>query len=145
MSQTFNFKREKEILDLINVYRKEKNLQPYIWHDFMGNLARYHSQSMAEKRVQFSHQAIEDRLKQIKESVPEGKVYYGGSENVAYSRPGDMNPINSWQKSKGHDKNLLGDFTHCGIGYVVNDNHEHYYTALFAKISDIKNYKKVQN
>lgn len=130
MSQ-FNYKREKEILDLINVYRNQKNLKPYIWNDFLSNLSRQHSQNMAEKRIPFSHDGINDRLKQIKEA---NKVYFGGSENVAYSKPGDQNPIAPWQKSSGHNKNLLGNFTHCGIGYVCKDK-EHYYTALFAKLS----------
>lgn len=133
----FNFNREKEVLDLINVYRTQKKLKSYKWHDFIANLARTHSQNMAEKRVVFSHDGIDNRLKQIKEGVKEGKEvkgYFGGSENVAYSKPGDQNPIGPWQKSSGHDKNLLGNFTHCGIGYVEKD-HEHYYTALFAKLS----------
>ncbi len=129
---SFNSKREKEILGHINTYRQENNLKPYIWNDFMANLARHHSQNMAEHRVSFSHDGYEDRLNQVKHSNP---VYLGGSENVAYSKPGDHNPIDQWKKSEGHNKNLLGKFTHCGVGWVQNKDLEFYYTALFAKLS----------
>jgi len=130
----FNFKREKEVFDQLNVYRKQHNLQPYIWNDFMGNLARHHSQQMAEKRIPFSHQGIEERLNQIKHVSDH---YSGGSENVAYSKPGDQNPIDPWQKSSGHNKNMLGNFSHGAIGLCyIGDDHckEWYYTGLFAKL-----------
>lgn len=133
MSQ-FDFKREKEVFDQLNVYRKQYNLEPYKWNDFIANLARQHSQQMAEKHIAFSHDGIEQRLKSIKDA---NSHYSGASENVSYSKPGDLNPVGPWSKSQHHNENMLGNFTHGGIGLVSigeGDGKEWYYTGIFAKL-----------
>lgn len=125
------WQREKEILDLLNAYRKKNNKSPLKWNQICAHYAEQHSQDMADKKIVFSHDGINDRLNAIKAQV---KGYQVGSENVAFSHPGDMNPIDAWSKSSGHNKNMLGVFSDCGIGYVVNANHDHYYTAIFIRV-----------
>lgn len=124
------WQHEKEVLDLLNAYRKKNNKSPLQWNQVCANFAEKHSQNMADLKI-LSHDGINERLDGIKKLV---KGYQVGSENVAFSHPGDMNPVEAWSKSSGHNKNMLGAFTHCGIGYVVNKTNDHYYTAIFIRV-----------
>lgn len=125
------WKHEKEILEKLNAYRKKNNKSPLKWCGICANFAEKHSQNMADEKVPFSHIGVNDRLAEIKKLVPKYQV---GSENVAFSAPNDMNVIEAWSKSSGHNKNMLGAFTDCGIGYVVNDKNKHYTTAIFIRV-----------
>jgi hypothetical protein len=40
--------------------------------------------------------------------------------------------VDGWIDSPGHRKNLLGRFTHCGIGVFCNDAGAYYSTQLFS-------------
>ncbi len=124
------WQKENEILGLLNAYRKKNNKSPLKWNQICAHYAEKHSQNMADIR-KLSHDGINDRLNSIKNLV---KGYQVGSENVAYSHPGEFNPVEAWSKSSGHNKNMLGLYTDCGIGYVKNANNDHYYTAIFIRI-----------
>lgn len=39
--------------------------------------------------------------------------------------------VNGWIESPGHCKNLLGNFTYCGIGVYMNHEGKYYLTQLF--------------
>ena len=123
------WEREKQVLQYINQYRKSLGYSTLNWNQVCGHYAEQHSQNMADKKVPFSHQGINERLDNIKKQTP---GYQVGSENVAYSKP-DMNPVEAWKKSAGHNKNMLGNFTDCGIGHV-EINGFHYYTAIFIRV-----------
>lgn len=123
------WKREKEVFNLLNEYRKSQGKVPLSWCQVCAHYAEQHSQNMADKKVPFSHQGVNDRLGEIKKQV---KGYEVGSENVAYSKP-DMNPIEAWRRSKGHNANMLGSYTQGGIGHV-EINGFHYYTAIFIRV-----------
>ena len=125
-----NWQHEKEVLNILNNYRKKNNKSPLSWNPLCAHYAEQHSQNMADKKVPFSHQGINERLAAIKKDTI---GYQVGSENVAYSKPNDLLPIEPWSKSSGHNKNMLGAFSDCGIGYVEK-NKEHYYTAIFIRV-----------
>jgi uncharacterized protein YkwD len=124
------WQREKEILGLINAYRKKNNKSPLKWNTICAHYAEQHSKYMAENKS-LSHDYVNERLNEIKKKV---KGYQIGSENVAMSHPNEFNPIEAWSKSSGHNKNMLGVFTDCGVGYVKNSNNDHYYTAIFIRV-----------
>lgn len=128
---------EKHIVDQINVYRQSKNLVALVSDDFIANLAREHSQNMADKKVPFSHQNVQDRLKKTRDHFEMKQM--AGSENVYYSKPMLGDAVESWKKSQNHNKNMLGPYNYCGIGYVHNiKTAEHYVTAIFANVQKPK-------
>lgn len=122
---------ERDILKKINDYRKEHHLTSYNYDDFMSTLARYHSQNMADGKIPFSHDNVRQRLNTTA-SHYKNLQYLGGSENVYMGCPDWGNPIESWSQSESHNKNLLFDYTKCGVGCAVNKKNQHYVTALFA-------------
>jgi uncharacterized protein YkwD len=120
--------KEIDVFNSINEYRKSKNLNPYVWHDFIAKKAFEHTSNMANEIIGFSHDGWQNRYKSISDAIPGIK---SGSENVSFSKP-DMNPVDAWKKSAGHNKNLLSDGNLCGLGYAQKDG-KHYYTAIFMK------------
>lgn len=120
--------KESEVLQSLNEYRKSHGLHEYVWNDICAKKAFEHTSNMANKVVPFSHNGWNDRYNSISIQIPGIK---SGSENVAYSRP-DMNPVEAWKKSSGHNKNMLSDSNLCGIAYVCKGT-DHYYTAIFMK------------
>ncbi len=54
------------------------------------------------------------------------------AENVAFGyRPNRV--VKAWSRSPGHRQNLLGGYTHLGIGYAADANGTAYYTQNFAR------------
>lgn len=126
------WKYEKEILDDINDYRKKNNKLALKWCENCAHYAEGHSLDMAYKKVPFSHDGINDRLAKIKQLTPKYQV---GSENVGFSHPGEFDVVEAWSKSAGHKKNMLGEFTHCGVGHAFDPTGKnHYYTAIFIRV-----------
>ena len=125
--QEKNWEKEKYVLNDINTYRKSLSKDTLSWCNICAHYAEEHSLNMAEKKVPFSHQGINERLEKIKKEFK----YSVGSENVAMSKP-DSDPVKMWKKSAGHNKNMLGVWTHCGIGHVER-NGFNYYTAIFVR------------
>lgn len=115
----------------LNEYRNKNLLKPLKLDGFCSDLARIHSQNMAEMKIPFSHDQINERLNKIKDHYKD-LGYVSGSENVYFSSPNLGEPIPQWQKSSGHNKNMLGNFNCCGIGYAKHEN-KHYITAIFVK------------
>lgn len=122
------------VLDKINEYRHINGLKAYIWNDLCAIQAQQHTANMANETVPFSHNGWADRYKILQGQLAcLGKVS-SGSENVSFSKP-DMNPLDAWKKSSGHNKNVLSNANLCGIGHVQTKiGDKHYYTAIFMKI-----------
>lgn len=117
----------------INEYRQKNNLLPLKLDGYCSDLARIHSQNMANKTIPFSHDKFNERVNTIKNRYNE--FSFGGSaENVYSASPNLGEPIVSWQKSAAHNRNMLGNFTCCGIGYASRDKN-HYVTAIFIKFN----------
>jgi|ERR1044071_1526865 uncharacterized protein YkwD len=120
--------KDLDVLQSINEYRKSQHLKEYTWNHLIAEKALEHSTNMANEKISFSHDGWSERYKELSKSISNIK---SGSENIAFSKP-DMNPVNEWKKSHGHNKNLLSDANLCGLGYVEK-NGKHYYTAIFMK------------
>jgi hypothetical protein len=68
---------------------------------------------------------------QLAEQIPPG--WSSAAENVAQGYTYDR-VVDAWIASPGHNANLLGSFTHIGIGYCER-NGDRYYTQVFARYS----------
>jgi uncharacterized protein YkwD len=130
-------KIEREIHRLINKKRAEHGLSRLSFDTKLREVARYHSQNMAEKQF-FDHtapsgQTMEDRYQKFGYSCrvsSGGNRYLTGAENIAY-RGGDIYSsekelaeffVDSWMDSPGHRKNILTPaWEKEGIGVAVTE------------------------
>jgi uncharacterized protein YkwD len=121
---------EQAVFQKINQYRKSRNLPPLSLESRVTQQAKNHSQAMANRRVRFSHDGFEQRIKAI--SIP----YRSVAENVAYNQ-GVSDPaqqaVDGWLKSNGHRKNIEGNYDVTGIGVAKNSKGEYYFTQIFMK------------
>lgn len=121
---------EREILTLVNDYRKTKKLAPLQANAAMEYQARRHSMDMGTHRIPFGHQGLSFRMKYIMEKVP-GVTQVG--ENVAFGNLSAKAVVSGWIKSTEHRKNMEGSFKYTGIGVTRNMQNQLYFTQLFAK------------
>lgn len=121
--------KELEVFNSINEYRKSQGLKEYEWNHLCAEKALEHTTNMANGTIPFSHDGWSERYKQLSQEISNVK---SGAENVSFSKP-DMNPVDSWKKSSGHNKNMLSNGNLCGIGHVEASGSKHYYTAIFIR------------
>jgi uncharacterized protein YkwD len=121
---------ERQILDLVNDYRKTKKLSPLQNNAAIEYQARRHSMDMGTHRIPFGHQGLSFRIKYIQEKVP-GATIVG--ENVAYGNLSAKAVVSGWIKSTEHRKNMEGNFKYTGIGVTRNMQNQLYFTQIFAK------------
>lgn len=121
---------ERDILSLVNDYRKSKKLAPLQSNAAMEYQARRHSMDMGTHRIPFGHQGLTFRIKYIFDKVP-GATTVG--ENVAYGNLSAQAVVSGWIKSPEHRKNMEGNFKYTGIGVTRNMQNQLYFTQIFAK------------
>jgi uncharacterized protein YkwD len=119
---------EKSVFDQINRYRVSKGMSKLTISPKITKQARIHSQNMASGKVPFSHNGFEKRVNAIPIR------YNSASENVAYNL-GYSDPaseaVQGWIKSRGHLKNIKGNYNLTGIGVSTNNQGEVYLTQIF--------------
>lgn len=118
----------KNALEYTNAYRKKKGLAQVKWHQSIADQATIHSKNMGQGSVSFGHIGFEKRINDIRPKA------YSAAENVFMGNmPGDCAhvAVDSWIKSKGHRKNLEGNYSHCGIGVYKNNQGYWYFTQIF--------------
>jgi uncharacterized protein YkwD len=121
---------EREILGLVNDYRKTKKLGPLQTNAAIEYQARRHSMDMGTHRIPFGHQGLSFRIKYIQEKVP-GATIVG--ENVAYGNLSAKAVVSGWIKSAEHRKNMEGNFKYTGIGVTRNMQNQLYFTQIYAR------------
>jgi uncharacterized protein YkwD len=121
---------EKAANQQINQYRASKKLPPLRVDPQMTQIARIHSENMANSKATFSHDGFEGRAKAI--TIPYQSVAENLAYNMGYSDP-VRKAVEGWIKSEGHRKNMEGQFNLTGIGIAKNAKGEYYFTQLFVR------------
>lgn len=148
---------EQEVHDLINYYRKQNGLKQLKFNLQLTDIARKHSQDMANKNY-FSHINLQgedptDRAESQKFycriDLPNGYYVAGIAENIwqgwTYSYTVNGIPaghytqsqlakqiVDSWMSSQGHRQNILTDYTQSeGIGIAITKEGKVYVTQNF--------------
>ena len=75
---------ERQILDLVNDYRKTKKLSPLQNNAAIEYQARRHSMDMGTHRIPFGHQGLSFRIKYIQEKVP-GAIGAQQTKDLAFN------------------------------------------------------------
>ncbi len=127
---------EAEIFEKINSIRTSNGKSALILDTAISDIALPHGLYMARKSV-ISHDKSAGRFNEIL-----GLEYTSCAENVAYVK-GYADSlvtntlVSNWKASKGHFKNIIGDFTHTGVNIFIDPaTNRVYATQLFAKKSN---------
>jgi uncharacterized protein YkwD len=127
---TFASSVEKEILRYTNEFRQSKGKPTLVMEDIINRQAEKHARNMAKGKTPFGHQGFKDRVNAIKS---ETGFISSAAENVAYGNMTAKEVVQGWIKSPSHRKNLLGNYTHIGIGVAQNKNGRLYFTQVFIR------------
>ncbi|MDO5979135.1 CAP domain-containing protein [Flavivirga spongiicola] len=116
------------ILQLVNEHRSGIGKQILETNTLAENLAEAHNLHMISQQ-KISHENFDYRADRL---FDEEKAK-GVGENVAAKQKSAQDVMAAWLDSKGHRKNIEGDFTHIGISAIKNKEGHYYYTQLFLK------------
>lgn len=115
---------KKQALRMINKYRASKNLKPLTLNSKLSVAARMHAKDLA-KHDRISHFGYDgsDPWQRIKKTGYKAAV---AAENVGTGQISLQEVFVGWQKSPGHNANLLlSDATQMGIALVKAPNTEY--------------------
>lgn len=120
---------DNEVLAFTNKFRKSHNKPPLTLRDDLSEIARKHSQDMANGRKSFGHDGFKQRSTQVKRLFQSCTL----AENVAYGATSGKEVVDQWISSSPHRKNLLGDYNYIGIGIASDRRGRIYYTQIFVR------------
>ena len=112
-----------EILNQTNQERANVGLAPLKLNAAMNTVAQNWTQSMATQQSMIHNPDYQTQL-------PQPWIRVG--ENVGQGYTKDT-IVAAWMASPGHKANILGDFTHIGIGYWIDDAGRGWFTQDFGK------------
>ena len=125
---------ERIAFDMVNQTRVENGLKPLTWSNELENIARGHSQNMADYNY-FSHQGLDGKM--VSDRADDAGL--GGwraiGENIAFNR-GFKDPIGKavqlWLDSPSHKNNLMSDnWRESAVGVAIAPDGSYYFTQVF--------------
>lgn len=116
-----------EILDAVNAHRSELGLRTLENNDFIWQLAREHSEYMANAAANANHEGIEERYTKITEHFGIGTH----GENVSSGSGTAAQVLASWLGSVSHKETLEGNYKLTGLSAVKAEDGTWYYTQIF--------------
>ncbi|MCR6718838.1 MAG: CAP domain-containing protein [Chitinophagaceae bacterium] len=121
----------KEVLRETNQFRKSRSKKELVWHDGLSEIARKHSEAMANGTMPFGHKDFKLREKEARK-VLDGKLS-AIAENVAYGSNTAEDVVAMWKNSPGHRQNMLGNFRYIGVGTAKSKDGTIYFTQIFVE------------
>lgn len=127
---------ERDAFQLINTERSLAGLPTLKWSDRIAEVARLHSNNMADQNF-FSHKGLDGLMVDERAEKLKMGSWMAIGENIAFMK-GYENPVavavEKWLQSPGHKKNLLGpDWTETAIGLAVTADGKYYFTQVFIR------------
>jgi uncharacterized protein YkwD len=119
---------ENQVFIKINQYRTQRGLPPFKKMPIVAQQAQEHSISMAMGKTAFSHDGFSIRIQKVRSQL---SGVMGAAENVAMGTVSLDEIIRSWINSEGHKENILGNYTHTGVGVAKSTDGSLYYTQIF--------------
>ena len=119
---------------MINQKRAENGLRPLAWSGELANIARLHSQNMAEFKF-FSHRGVDNKMVSDRADNAGLGKWRAIGENIAFNR-GYQDPVGKavelWLDSPSHRHNLMDDnWKESAVGVAVAPNGSYYFTQVF--------------
>lgn len=122
---------EREVFRLVNDYRKRNGLAALKIIDQAILEAQYHSVDQ-ERMDRLTHNGLAKRVEIIEQK--ENIDVRGYAENVGYNTTAP-NMVRGWIDSFGHRRNILGNYTHTGIGRAGSGS-KIYFTQIFLRVDN---------
>ncbi|SCG96881.1 CAP-associated domain-containing protein [Romboutsia sp. 1001713B170207_170306_H8] len=120
---------ELETIDLINSTRAKFNFNSLEYSDTATKSARKHSKDMLENNY-FDHINKQDETP-FDRMENEGVKYMSAGENIASGQFNAIYAHEALMNSKGHRKNILGEYKYIGVGIGFGGTYKIYYTENF--------------
>jgi uncharacterized protein YkwD len=124
---------EEKMFHLVNSHRASKNLPLYSLHTEATFQSQGHASYMAHTTRGLTHSGFKARGQKVRDS--EQRTVSRSGENVAYNSTTEK-AHKALLQSRGHRKNIEGDFTHMGIGIERDNTGRLYVTQFFIKIKE---------
>ncbi len=132
-----------QVFRAVNAYRGEHNAQELQRHAGLDRLAQEHCEYLRSHRGQFglygknvSHVGFEGRCLMAQSRLNMLNV----SENVAAANhPGEKPApvlVQLWSESKDHEYNMRSEWTHTGVGVVVDSDGMVFSTQMFGTLNN---------
>lgn len=123
---------EARVVELVNAARAEAGLGPLQRMTGLDDVARGWSSSLASSGAALAHNPA------FSSQIPGG--WSAAAENVAWAPVGYAGSATAiadamhrvWMDSAGHRANILGPYTHVGVGVAYSPTHGWYLTQNFA-------------
>ncbi|TCP23331.1 uncharacterized protein YkwD [Tenacibaculum skagerrakense] len=119
---------EKEILELINNYRKDKGLPSLKLLAIIKTQTDKHTDYMIAKG-EISHDNFGARSNYLQTNAQAKAT----AENVASGYSTATSVVNGWLNSDGHRKNIEGNYTHFHLTAKKSPVNKWYYTNIFIR------------
>jgi uncharacterized protein YkwD len=120
---------ENDVLKYTNNFRRAQGLPALIMRNDLNSIARNHSEDMADGVKGFGHGGFDKREKEVERIMN----MHSMAENVAYGSESGREVVDMWIASKGHRKNLLGNYQYIGIGTARDERGIVYFTQIFVR------------
>jgi uncharacterized protein YkwD len=119
---------QRVILDQINHYRVAQGLQPLKLNNQISKEAETHSRNMAAKVIPLGHDGFKKRVNTLSNYFHHP---VRAAENVAYNNKAPEIAVTQWLNSRGHRKNIQGNYDLTGIGIAYDKKGQVYVTQIF--------------
>lgn len=111
----------QQVIDLTNQQRRQHGLQPLQADAQLNRVAQLKAEDMRQKGY-FSHTSPTygspfDMMRDF------GVSYKAAAENIAQGQRTPQAVVQAWMGSQGHRENILGNYTHIGVGYDPEAHH----------------------
>ena len=113
-----------QILEATNEFRASQGLAPLLPMPELDTVATKWAVHLAETG-RFEHNPS------YFSEYPQTNLW-GGAENIAAGYPSAAGAVQGWSNSPGHRANMLGNYTHMGVGFARDASGIPYYVQNFA-------------
>ena len=120
---------QRKILFYVNEYRAKHHLAPLQMSNAISLEAAKHSENMARQATSFGHNGFNGRINRLYQKNVHCR---GGAENVAYYKLDAKQLVAGWIDSRGHRRNIEGNYNITGIGIAHSKKKGWgYFTQIF--------------
>lgn len=123
---------EIDAIDAVNDVRAAEGLEPLEAATEIGEVSRKHSKDMLSGQVAFGHDGFDARADALAITLPWLSVGENVATSTGFSDPVGV-AVEGWINSPPHYENMLGEWTHTGIG-AANHDTTWYFTQIFVLV-----------
>jgi uncharacterized protein YkwD len=122
-----------QYMDLLNEHRIKLKLRPLTYNLIIQDVAKAHSQAMAQKIRPFGHLGFTQRCRQIKNRLG---PYVLCGEMVAMGQKTPKETLKAWLNSPRHRQEIENsEYTHTGLGLYKDNEANLYWTQILIELN----------